>query len=403
MRAHLVPTARAISPFAELASQLPVLGLPLAELQRRVLAECGLGTDTTASPEQGRLLVGSRCWFTARLLRRFIAQASEQAGADLRGAWPVGYPGARLQVRNEAFQRLTEPLQRLPGPGLHELALAPPGAPDLFDPIPPLPLPLDLQTVPLEGLHPRLPELGMELVQGDEMVFQLDHWLHVQRINLLALGAYGFEQSRRFTEGPWYRRLAAGLGLVGRARSIDPFRIAAAMSHRGPGCTVHPTAVVEASVLGAGVQVGPHAVVRGALVGEGCRIDDHAGVVFSVLGDGVHVTRGAEVNLCVLMDGALVSRCGGLQASVVGRDAFIAQMVTLMDRSFHQEIRVLDEGRPAGTGSCFVGVAVGHRARLGAGVVLGYGTEIPNDASLVMDASKVLRAWPPEGGSTLKQ
>jgi acetyltransferase-like isoleucine patch superfamily enzyme len=117
----------------------------------------------------------------------------------------------------------------------------------------------------------------------------------------------------------------------------------------------------------------------------------------------VRLTKGAEVNLSVLMDGALVSRGGGLQSSVIGRQAFIAQHAIIMDRSFHQEVPVLDDGHRVSSGRGFLGVALGHGARVGAGVVLGYGTELPNGATAVLDPSRILRCWPETDEKTLKQ
>jgi carbonic anhydrase/acetyltransferase-like protein (isoleucine patch superfamily) len=394
MKAHIVDTSRCIAPFGERAHELPVLGEPLSSIQRRVLEGGGHQLAERVPSDQPYLLLGSRTWLTPRLLARFLDRA---AGAERSG-------GARLRIEHPSFQRLTEPLQRLPEAGVHELALLPASAPPSFDGLPTVTVHLELSASPSPDLHPGLSSAGMdELVQGDEMVYQIDHWIHLQHVNVLAMAAWGHEQRRLYTEGPLLPRLARWIGLMGRARSLDPFRIANSLVHRGAGCVIHPSATVEACALGDGVIVGPHAVVRGCLVGDGCRIDDHASVGFSVLGRDVRLTKGAEVNLSVLMDGALVSRGGGLQSSVVGRGAFIAQHAIVMDRTFQQEVQVLDEGARVSSGRGFLGVALGHGARVGAGVVLGYGAELPNGATVVLDPERILRGWPEGDESLLKQ
>jgi hypothetical protein len=394
MKVHVLDTSRAIAPFGEPAHTLPVLGEPLSAIQGRVLAECGLELVSTPPDGEPFLLLGSRTWVTPRLLRRFLDRA---AGAERTG-------GARLRLEHPTFQRLTEPLQRLPAPGVHELALLPAGAPPSFEGLPTVTVHLELSTAASPDLHPGLSSRGMdELVQGDEMAYQIDHWSHLQHVNVLAMAAWGNEQRRLYLEGPLLPRIGRWMRLLMRSRSLDPFRIATTLVHRGEGCVVHPSATVEACALGAGVIVGPHAVVRGCLVGDGCRIDDHASVGFSVLGRDCRLTKGAEVNLSVLMDGAMVSRGGGLQASVVGRQAFVAQHAIVMDRSFEQEVQVLDDGRRVGSGRAFLGVALGHRSRVGAGVVLGYGMELPNDATVVMDAQRILRAWPEDSDGLVRQ
>jgi carbonic anhydrase/acetyltransferase-like protein (isoleucine patch superfamily) len=388
MKVLVLDTSLPILPFGEPARDLPVLGLPLFELQRRVLVEAGCEPVETPPADEPYLCVGSRCWFTPPLVARFVAEARDRLGRS------PGCRGLRLRLVHPTFQRLTEPLQRLPAPGVHELVFLAPGTPPGFEGAALLDLAPDLLALPSPELHPGLSMRGIdELVQGDEMVVQVDHWALLQQANVLAMAAWSHEQRRRFFEGPLLPRLWRWVRLVLRARSLDPFRLAAALVHRGPGCIIHPTAIIEASVLGRGVVVGPCAVVRGCLVGDGCRIDQHAGVAFSVLGRNVRVTQGAEVNLCVVMDGAMLSRAAGMQASVIGRDAFVAQSAVLMDRAFEGEVRVLDEGTRAGSGRAFLGVAVGHRARVGAGVVMGYGSQLPNDSSLVIDSGRVFREW----------
>ncbi len=400
MKALVIDTSRIVAPFGDPAHRLPVLGLELAEIQTSLLAEAGVERVDEPPVDEPYLLLGSRCWCTPRLLTRFLDIAG---GSVLTGrAQPP--TGARLRVEHPTFQRLTEPLQRLPSPGVHELALLPSGAPPGFDNLPLSTVHLDLSVSPSPSLHPGLSAVGLdELVQGDEMVYQLDHWIHLQQLNVMAMAAWGHQQRRGYVEGPLLGRIGRWISLLARARSLDPFRIAASLTHRGQGCIVHPTAIVEASVLGRDSIVGPNAVVRGCLVGDGTRIDDRASVAFSVLGDRVQVTHGAEVNLSVLMDGCLVSRCGGLQASVIGRDALLAQHAIVMDRSFEQEVRVLDGDERKGSGRAFLGVALGHRARVGAGVVLGYGAQVPNDATVVMDAGRILRTWPDDRPDLVRQ
>ncbi len=394
MKAFITDTSLRIAPFGEPAHALPVLGEPLSCIQARVLEGAGHTVVDQVPQDEPYLLLGSRTWLTPRLLERFLDRAT---GAERHG-------GVRLKIEHSTFQRLTEPLQRLPEPGVHELALLPAGAPPSFEPLTTVTAHLDLSATPSPDLHPGLSSAGMdELVQGDEMIYQIDHWIHLQHVNVLAMAAWGHEQRRLYTEGPLMPRLWRWISLVAKARSLDPFRIASSLVHRGEGCVVHPSATVEASALGDGVVIGPNAVVRGCLVGRGTRIDDHASVAFSVLGEDVRLTRSAEVNLSVLMDGALVSRCGGLQSSVIGRRAFIAQHAIVMDRSFDQEIRVDLDGERVGSGRAFLGVAVGHRARVGAGVVLGYGAQIPNDATVVLDSDRVLRQWPADSDGLVRQ
>ncbi|MFH1466353.1 MAG: hypothetical protein ABIO70_18360 [Pseudomonadota bacterium] len=393
MKAIVLDTSLAIPPFGDLASDLPVLGLPLRVLQRQVLAEAGIEVVEAPPATEDYLCIGSRCWFTPPLVTRFVREAiARLTGKD------AAAPGLRLCLRHPTFQRLTEPLQRLPAPGVHELALLRAGTPPGLEGLPLLELTPELAAMEVPDLHPGVSTDGIDtMVQGDEMICQVDHWALLQQVNILAMAAWGHQQRRHYTEGPLLPRLWRWLVLILRTRSLDPFRVAASLVHRGPGCVIHPTATVEASVLGRGVIIGPNAVVRGAMIGDGCRIDQQAGVAFSVLGTNVQVTYGAEVNLCVVMEGAMLSRAAGMQASVIGREAFVAQSAILMDRCFQGQVPVLVDGARVPSGRAFLGVALGHGARVGAGVVMGYGTELPNGGSLVLRREKIYRGWGGEG------
>ena len=48
------------------------------------------------------------------------------------------------------------------------------------------------------------------------------------------------------------------------------------------------------------------------------------------------------------------------------------------DLSFGAPVKVLHRGERVSSGTHFLGAAIGHRARVGAEVILGYGAEVPN-------------------------
>ncbi|MCK6507347.1 hypothetical protein L6R53_28915 [Myxococcota bacterium] len=378
MQAVRVPRGRPLAPFDEAPEALRVLDQPLAQVQDRALAEAGFERVAEPPADQPFLVLSDRTWITAEALRRLRAACG-------------GRPG-RLRVADPVFLAATGSLQALDAPGLYEVAILPPGPPDLSR-APPVDVDLGLEDADLPALHPRMQHAARPLRLGAAMVFQLDHWMHLVRVNQLALAARAAAEKLAFERRGWLGKAWIVLKILARARSINGYRIARALSQVGKGCDIHPTAVVEVSQLGEGVKVGPHAVVRGSVLGDGAVVDEHATVNFSVVGQGAHVGRFAMLNLSTLWPGAWVSWCNGTQACVIGRDAFVAWGATLLDMSFGRTIAVEHQGARVDSGEHFLGVAVGHRAVVGHGVKVNYGVAVPGDAVLVGGPEGLLRGW----------
>lgn len=143
--------------------------------------------------------------------------------------------------------------------------------------------------------------------------------------------------------------------------------------------------------IGNDVEIGPYAVLRGSIIGDGAKIEEYATSNISVIGPGARIGRYGMANLCVLYGGSMISHGRGYQASIIGANAFVAWGVTAMDLSFGKEVKVeTDEGWKA-SGQHFLGVAIGHRAAVGAGVCLNFGVSVPNDALLVGPIDHLIR------------
>lgn len=362
------------APYRDAPGDLWVLGRRLADWHAAVAEDVGLARDGGGG---ARLVVRDDVWITAAAVRRFLDQCPPEGG-QLRVDGPFLEATAALQGLADG---------RLP------VWAAPEGA-DLAA-LPSVTVDLGVDARPVPRQHPALD--GAEtrpLVITDAMVHTLSHWTHLHRVNLLALVAWS-EGERRRIAASWWRSLLAVLGIVWRARSLVPHALAAAIGPRGQRVRVHPTAVIEASVLGDDVEVGPFAVVRGAWVGAGAKIAEHARVAGSVVGEGCTVARGCNLQLSVALPGAYVSEGRGHQACVFGRDAFVAVGVTTFDLSFGGEVRVRDaSGVRVPAGTRFLGSAVGHRARVGPHVRINFGEVVPNDALLVGDPDQVARDIP---------
>ncbi|MBN2800762.1 MAG: hypothetical protein JXX28_16595 [Deltaproteobacteria bacterium] len=228
------------------------------------------------------------------------------------------------------------------------------------------------------------------------MIHTITHWSHLMRVSLMAIAARAEGARRTFEAMPWWRKGWEALKLLARVRSINPYRLAGGLSERGRRCRVHPTAVVEASILGDDVEIGPFAVVRASVIGDGAKIGEHCRVNVSSVGARAQLSRGATLNLSVMMDEAFISQGNGFQGCVFGRQAFVAWGATAFDLTFGRDIQVWHKGLRASSGVRFLGAAFGHRAKVMPHVIIGYGEEIANDGFLVADPEQVARRIPQE-------
>ena len=379
--AVITTTNRRVLPFDDPVGACTVLNRSIRAWQQDCIEKAGLRLVSQPPDDQPYVAISDRTWLTPALLQRFVRTAQ---------------PGQQLQVDLPPLWAVVGGLQQVTAPGVHEVAVMPAGHAPGFDGLQPHTVALEAQDIPPQFQHPALKfAMPGTLPLSHMAIHQVDHWSHLLRANWLALGAH-FQQRRvDFRRRNLLVKLWTGLRLLARARSLQRTALAAALTRRGRNCRIHPTATVEASVLGDNVTVGAYAVVRGAWLGDNVDVEEHAVVKTSVLGNGTRVGGRGFVNLSVTLTGAMVSTGDGHQACIFGQDSFVAWGVVTFDLSFGKDVPVMLDGQRVSSGTKFLGAAVGHRARLGGLVQLGFGAEIPNDAFVVGDTSKVLRAWGP--------
>ena len=372
MKAVCIPSHRTIGPFDDEMGEILVLDRPLRAVQRDALTAAGVELVGQPPNNEPYLIFSDRTWFTEDTVLRLL------------GAGP-----GQIRIEDEEWFESTGSLQQTTN-GLYELALLEPGAPASFDHIEPITVDLDLRTADPPDLHGATSHALRPLRIGVAMIHQLDHWSHILRVNQLALVERAEHARLNWERQSWLSKAFTSLKIVWKSRSFRRDRILRALGATG-NCTIHPTAVVELCVIGDDVEIGPHAVVRASVIADGARIEEHTTCNFSVMGRGSRLGRYGMLNMSVVYPGAMVSHGGGYQASVFGRDAFVAWGVTALDLSFGHTIPIIEDGQKMDSGQHFLGVAIGHSARLGNGVRLNYGVSIPNDALLVAPVDGLIR------------
>jgi carbonic anhydrase/acetyltransferase-like protein (isoleucine patch superfamily) len=203
--------------------------------------------------------------------------------------------------------------------------------------------------------------------------------------------------------GPGGSKLRVGLhflllGLRYLAGRLWPFGARRLVSRIGKGCTIHPTAIVEASRLGDGVEIGAYSIVRASVLGDGVVIEDHSRIIFCVAGDKVRFGSFCSQFACVMMERAHSTQLL-MQGCVLGRDAVVTAISWFTDVSFGRNIRVEaprgSDKKLLDSGSRFLGCDVGHDTIVGFQVATSPGRFLPSHCTVVSEAPSVMKRIDP--------
>ena len=254
MKAFRLDTGTSVAPYGGPVGTLAVGGSTLAQCQEDALAEAGFTLVDAAPSGEPYLVFSDRTWFTATLLKKMRAAGQ-----------------GRLQIKHADWLAWTGGLQDGLGEGMYELAILE-GSPSLSG-LPVMTLDLTFHALELSEVHSSMKHAkAHDYVVSSSMAHQLDHWSHIVRVNKLVL-ANRVEEARDDWEAAGVLGKAWRiLKILWKAKSLKGWRIAQALNEVGENVDIHPSAVVEFSVIGNGVSIGPHALVRGSIWATGPRL-----------------------------------------------------------------------------------------------------------------------------------
>lgn len=388
VNAYLLDHTEPVAPWNEPAHELEVFARPLGEWMRGVLESEGFTVTRVASESQ--IAAAGPCLVVASHV-----VAGSAAIRAFKRACESGSTSRALALPDCAFTRFTTPLAALPteqraGKRVHRY--------DVFwchDGRFSREAAASFEALVIEPRERELPTSAPPFVPGERMpmgitpqyVFQIRHWSHLHQANIVGGICEAFARATRPRTWAW---------LAWRVLRAFPWtlrRLLGGFNHRGRRSFIHPTASVEGCVIGRGVVIDAGAVVRGSIVGDGAKIGQHARVLWSVIGPGARVAWNGIANFSVLMRGAETS-FPGVQMSVVGRDAYLGSGVWHLDTSFTGPVPVRDGERVVASHQLLLGIAVGHRGFLGAGVTIAAGREIPNGTRWIDDPARMATRIP---------
>lgn len=375
MKVVVTPTGRRIEPFDDPPGEALIHNKALKVWLSQALSGAGLEVVAQA-PDEPHLVVPDALYTTSEALRRFVDGAA-------------GRP-AVLVLKESLFGKYTTPVQphvtRLQaGWRFEQIRLVCPG-----DDAPAVDVVVDPEEAPVSVPMPShyTGAEKFELGLPKHPVMTVHHWVHILWANQIAWAV----EALAVPKWRWQLRL---LWAAARAASVNKWRVLSKLNQVGRNCDIHPTAVVEYSVLGDNVSVGPHARVRFSRLGDGVMMMGGTQAMFSVLGDKCIVGETSTVNFSVLYPEAVANQ-RVMQLCVLGRQVVTAAGAFSIDLNFERPTRVPLDGELHDTGQHMMGSAFGHGARVGTGIWLASGRAVPRDAFVVLNPDQVVRRIPPE-------
>ena len=372
MNIYVEPTGRRIQPFDDPIGDTPIKNRPLSAWQREAFFDGGFTVIEELEPPC--LVVPDTVLTTGATLKRFVDGA---AGRN-----------AVFVLKKSLFGKSTTPIQ----PHVTEVeegwrfeAIRFVDGAD----VEPIPVVVDPDEVVHSISLPRL-YTGSDTIETGMPrypIMTLHHWVHI-------LWADHFMGGVILRNTPRWKVALGLIWAVIRAFSINKWKVLAKLNMRGPGCDIHPTAVVEGSRLGRDVIVGPHARVLFSTLGDKVVVMPGAQVDFSTLGEKAIVSEESVLRFSVLYPRAVSSQ-RLLQYSILGRETVTTNAGYSIDVNFDSEVKVALDGKLRNTGTRVLGSAYGHRCRIGTGIYIASGRTIPNDYFLIREPRSVLVQIPP--------
>jgi len=145
----------------------------------------------------------------------------------------------------------------------------------------------------------------------------------------------------------------------------------------GKNCRIHPTAVIEASVIEDNVTIGAYTVVRFSRIGSGCVLSDQVAVINSVLGENNYIANSNFLSFNLLFDNVFLIH-GPYQFSVFGNHSAAFAVINCDIRLDQQNIKIQTDAGLLDSNQKLLGIAYGHYSKTGGGNIIAAGRIVPN-------------------------
>ncbi len=229
------------------------------------------------------------------------------------------------------------------------------------------------------------PSDEMEVPLTSTVVMRIRHWVHVLRLSHLWPQIQLIEQSQR----QWWKtlwNLIWGFSFSRHRRIAnyyDRFCFIHASAH------IHPTATVEASIIGKNVRIGAYANVVGSVIADDVTIEDRANINHCVLGTKTFVSKNSTVVASVAFGPTDVC-VNGIQYALIDEGCALTSWARPLDALPNAPVRVKDGDDLREVGLLPCGVAFGKKCYVGANVMIAPGRVIAPETTLLAEKDGIV-------------
>ncbi len=171
------------------------------------------------------------------------------------------------------------------------------------------------------------------------------------------------------------------------------------MNQIGKNCDIHPSAIIEGSVIGDNVRIGANCYLQFCNIGDNVDIGPECTLLSSIIGHDTRLVTREWVSMSVVYPNCFFAP-RYIQFGIVGRDAQVFPSMYYDYRLDGKPIQTYFRGKLLGSRSFFLGPVIGHRARVAGGLTVVAGRMIPNGVHVYPNEATLVSRVPldlPEG------
>ena len=174
---------------------------------------------------------------------------------------------------------------------------------------------------------------------------------------------------------------------------VEYYKLLKKMNRIGKNCDIHPTALIEGSVIGDNVRIAANSIIQFSHIGDNVQMNNDACVFASCIGSGTQLVTREWISMSVVYPNVFLAP-RHIQFALIGRDAQVFPSLYYDYRIDHKPLKTPVRGKLVDSNIPFLGPVIGHRAKVAGGLILGPGRVVPNGAILYPNESTVINRIP---------
>ena len=202
---------------------------------------------------------------------------------------------------------------------------------------------------------------------------------HLLQINL-ALNLNRTIKLQKYIPQKWRRGFGTRLA----------FRALKRLNKIGKNVKIHPSAIIEGSIIGDNTIIGANAIIRLSNIGKNCTVSEGVSVMNSVLGERTFISNSNYILNCMTYDEVFLIH-GPYQFSFYGSNSACFAVINADIRLDQKTIKIPTDIGVIDSNQPLLGIAYGHRSKTGGGSIIASGRIVPNDRIINPPDNIILR------------